>query len=299
MSFSANLRLSNNLDGATIAYVAISSRPVQGIRPLIHRKLAFPIAAAFALLLLLPVPGRASSLDLPYSDPEEILLAQRAISDTAAASAPIAESTAMPPRVALAAQESRKSAGKAFLMNLAVPGAGHLYAGHKRGFVHLGLEGIAWAAYIHYHDLGKTKEREYQTYADGHWDYNVWKSTEQANGTYDPGADSLILYFRDNNRQQYYEDIGKINTYWSGWDSQDNRNFYRGIRAHSNNFLKDAHHAVVGAFVNRIVSAVDILRVMKARSNALLGEDTHVRFKMRTKPFARDNAFGVEITKRL
>ncbi|HYR51691.1 MAG TPA: hypothetical protein VET83_03655 [Candidatus Dormibacteraeota bacterium] len=184
-------------------------------------------------------------------------------------------------------------------MNLAIPGAGHLYAGEKRGFVHLGLEGVAWASYLYYHDRGKSKEKEFENYADNHWDYDRWKTTAQANGTYDPADDQLILNFRQNNRQQYYEDIGKLNHYWVGWDSQDNRNFYRGIRAHSNNFLSNAHTAVAGAFVNRIVSAVDILRVMKNKSHATLGNQTKIRFKMRTKPFARDNAFGFVITRRL
>ena len=184
-------------------------------------------------------------------------------------------------------------------MNLAIPGAGHLYAGEKRGFVNLGLEGFAWAAYLYYHDRGKTKEKEFEGYADQHWDYDTWKTTEQTNGTYDPAADSLIIYFRDHNRQQYYEDVGKISTYWSGWDSDENRNFYRGIRAHSNNFLKNAHYAVTGAFVNRIVSAVDVLRILKRQTRATLGKDTHLRFRVHTKPFSRDNAVGLEITKRL
>ncbi len=182
-------------------------------------------------------------------------------------------------------------------MNLAIPGAGHLYAGEKRGFVHLGLEGLAWAAYAYYHDLGRSREKEFETYADGHWDYNRWltASPQYRNSP----EDSLIIYFRDHNRQQYYEDIGKISTYWQGWDSQENRNFYRGIRAHSNNFLKDANTAVAGAFVNRIVSAVDILRMMKSKSRAALGDQTRIRFKMRTKPFARENAFGVVVSRNL
>jgi len=184
-------------------------------------------------------------------------------------------------------------------MNLAIPGAGHLYAGKNRGFVHLGMEGVAWASYLYYHDRGKSKEKEFESYADNHWDYDRWKTTAQANGTYDPADDQLILNFRQNNRQQYYEDIGKLNHYWVGWDTDENRNFYRGIRAHSNNFLHNAHTAVAGAFVNRIVSAVDILRVMKSKSHATLGSDTKIRFKMRTKPFARDNAFGFVVTRRL
>ena len=242
----------------------------------------------------------ASALDFDTSLPQEILLAQRAIADSVTPP-PMAPPTS--PASVTATDELNpklhKSIGKAFLLNLAVPGAGYLYAGQKRGLVNVGLEGVAWVAYLYYHDRGKSKEKEFEGYADGHWDYNTWINNEKANGTYDPGADSLILYFRDHNRQQYYEDIGKISTYWSGWTSQDDRNFYRGIRAHSNNFLKNAHTAVAGAFVNRIVSAVDVLRVMKNKSHAALGSDTNIRFKMRTKPFARDNAFGFVITRRL
>jgi hypothetical protein len=193
--------------------------------------------------------------------------------------------------------KAHKSAGKAFLMNLAIPGAGHLYAGSKRGFVNMGLEGVAWAAYLFYHDLGKSKEKDFEGYADGHWDYNRWiTNNPQYAGS---PEDSLILYFRDHNRQQYYEDIGKLNHYWGGWTSDDDRNFYRGMRQHSNNFLNNAHTAVAGAFVNRIVSAVDVLRMMKNKSHAALGEDTNIRFKLRTKPFARDNAFGFVVTRRL
>ena len=190
-----------------------------------------------------------------------------------------------------------KSMGKAFLMNLAIPGAGHLYAGNKRGLAHMGFEGAAWAAYFLYHDLGKSKEKDFEGYADGHWDYDRWLTL---NPQYrNSPEDSLIVYFRDHNRQQYYEDIGKLNHYWGGWTSDDDRNFYRGMRQHSNNFLKNAHTAVAGAFVNRIVSAVDVLRMMKNKSHAMLGEDTNIRIRLRTKPFARDNDFGFVITRRL
>ena len=269
------------------------------MRRLTSRALLF-IAAILAASAYPRLGQTASLLDFDSETPREILLAQRAIADSVTP-APISEPTAtVASPAALTPEETdHRSAGKAFLMNLAVPGAGHLYAGQKRGFVNLGLEGMAWAAYLYYHDRGKSKEKEFETYADGHWDYARWDSTERANGTYNPDADNLILGFRDNNKQQYYEDIGKISTYWSGWDSQDNRNFYRGIRAHSNNFLKNAHTAVAGAFVNRVVSAVDVLRIMKHRGRASLGNDTQIRFKLRTRPFGSENAFGFVVTKGL
>jgi len=254
------------------------------------------------VFLAYPASSQATSaLDFDPASPEEILLAQRAIADTVTAAPPMTEPVAPSIQTPSASQEvnpkSNRSAGKAFLMNLAIPGAGYLYAGEKRGLVNMGLEGVAWVAYVYYHDRGKSKEKEFESYADGHWDYNRWiTNNPQYAGS---PEDSLILYFRDHNRQQYYEDIGKLNHYWGGWTSDQDRNFYRGIRAHSNNFLKNAHTAVAGAFVNRIVSAVDVLRLMKAKTHAALGADTKIRFKVRTKPFARDNAFGFVVTRKL
>ena len=257
--------------------------------------------AILAALSCYARPGRAASaLDFDHATPQEILLAQRAIADS---TTPPPMTPPVVPANTTASDElnprGHKSIGKAFLLNLAVPGAGYLYAGEKRGFVNLGLEGVAWVAEIYYHDRGRAKEKEFEGYLDGHWNYAKWDSIDGANNPDHASAKALIDNFSVNNRQQYYEDIGKISTYWSGWDSQDNRNFYRGIRAHSNNFLKNAHTAVAGAFVNRIVSAVDVLRIMKNRSRAALGKDTNVRFNMRTRPFSRDNAFGFVVTRRL
>ncbi len=272
----------------------VTSARRRGSKQLTHRRSALPIVAFVAILSFPSVTQAASVLDFQPETPEEILLAQRALTDSLVPTAP--DAGVVPPPAAATDLQRHRSPGKAFLMNLAVPGVGHLYAGEKRGFVNLGLEGFAWAAYLYYHDRGKTKEKEFEGYADQHWDYQAWIDSCGCKGS---PEDNLIVGFRNGNKQQYYEDIGKISTYWAGWDSQDNRNFYRGIRAHSNNFLKNAHTAVAGAFVNHIVSAVDVLRLLKRQTRAMLGNDTQLRFRVHTKPFARDNAFGLEISKRL
>lgn len=249
----------------------------------------------------------ASRLEFTPAPTAEILLAQRAISDTETVATPItpnqAEAMGMaPPPV----PEPHKSAGRAFIYNILLPGAGHLYAGNKRGFAHLGLEGVAWVTYFYYHERGKSKEDEYLAYADDHWSYSKWISSCNCQGS---PEDSLIVYFKANNKQHYYEDIGKLSTYSGGWDDavssgsniyvSGNRNFYRGMRSDSNNFLKNARYAVVGSFVNRVVSAVDVLRMLRNKSQNLLGENTRIRIKMRTKPFSDHTAVGFEIRKQL
>ncbi|MEK7316416.1 MAG: hypothetical protein AAB011_09560 [Candidatus Eisenbacteria bacterium] len=249
--------------------------------------------------------SHASDIEYRSNSVGEILLAQRAIADSVVETAPVPPSAAIPGLVPV--NESvpvAKSPGRAFLLNMIVPGAGHLYAGNKRGWIHLGLEGATWVTYLYYHDRGKTKENEFEAYADEKWDYQRWIAADPANAGSD--ADNLILGFLDTNKQQYYEDVGKLPIYWSGWEGYDvskadapTRRFYYGIRNDSNNFLKNARYAIVGGFVNRIVSAVDVLRLVKNRGRANLGNDTQIKFNMRTRPFSNENALKITVTRRL
>jgi len=259
-----------------------------------------PAALLGALFLVLgSVPASASSLDYSALSTGEILLAQRSIADS---TAPPPALNAMPldaPQTMSTAPRSfdrRKSPGRAALMNLVLPGLGHLYAGNKRGWINLGLESASWVSYLYYRDRGASKEDQFEAHADDHWDYDRWVASCGCAGS---PEDSLINYFHQNNKQHYYEDIVKLGTYAGGWDDPANRSFNRGIRNDSNNFKKNARYAVVGGFVNRIVSTVDVLRILKNRGRASLGNDTKLRFRLRTKPFSSENAVGLTITKRL
>jgi hypothetical protein len=232
-------------------------------------------------------------------------LAQRSIADTVetkATNPPQAPYDSLQPPPPKGKQS--KSAPKAFVYSLVIPGSGHLYAGYKRGWVHIGVEGLTWFTYFYYKDLGNTKEDQFEAFADDHWDYTRWIGECGCQGS---PEDSLIVEFRENNKQQYYEDIGKISTYFGGWDDYQtstkesaNRRYYRGIRNDSNNFLKNANYALAVAFVNRIVSAVDVLRLLKKQGKGVeLGEDTSLHIRVRSKPFNRENAIGLQLSKRL
>ena len=271
--------------------------PAEGIGFLTSRATCCTVFLGALCLILWTGSGQASQLDFTPTSTNEILLAQRAISDsdgvpvvTEANAATIA-----PPPTEMV---KSKSEGKAFLYNMILPGTGHLYAGSKRGWVYLGLEGVMWGTYFYYHDRGKTKEAEYVAHADEHWDYDRWVGVNGCNCAGSP-QDSLIVYFYNNNKQHYYEDIVKLNAYAEGWDDPANRNFNRGMRNDSNNFLKNARYAIVGTFVNRIVSAVDVLQMMRRRASSVLGENTELKLKLKTKPFANENAVGFEIKQKL
>lgn len=257
-------------------------------------------------------------LDFDPLSPEEILLAQRAIADSGAVASPA--EPAAPSSVPVGntplnlTDGGPKKPGLGVLYSLILPGTGHLYAGKVRGIAHIGVDVASWIAYALYRDAGKSKETEFQGYADAHWNYSKWLASGCTECFAGSDADKLIQNFRANNKQQYYEDIGKISTYFGGWDDyvppttdpnivpdnrSSNRRFYYGIRNQSNNLLKDANYGLITAMVNRVVSAVDVFRILRKRTLHSLGENTQLHIHMRTRPFAADTNIGLEITQLL
>ena len=64
--------------------------------------------------------------------------------------------------------------------------------------------------------------------------------------------------------------------------------------------MKNANYALAAAFVNRIVSAVDVLRLVKKKGRGVeLGGDTSLFIRLHSKPFNRDNGIGVQLSKRI
>ena len=285
--------------------------PVRGNEILTRSRVLLLVVLALALSAGPDaLPGHASPLDLPQPTATDIL-AQRSIADSTEqerATNPPSETVLQAPPPVPEAKEP-KSSGKAFLYNLILPGTGHLYAGYKRGWAHLGVEGLTWITYFYYHDRGVTKENEFEAYADQNYSLAQYDSLCNCEGT---DASETIHRFYNENKQHYYEDIGKLENYWYGWSDYGgpegpgppygdsaNKNFYRGIRSDSNNFLKNARYALVVGFVNRVVSAVDVLRLTKKQKTQLaLGDDTTLLFKARAKPFNSENAVGVRIVHR-
>ncbi len=283
-----------------------------GLRdPILTRSSSLLLIAA--LWLGLAGTAFASSVfDLDRAAPEEILLAQRAIADSATASA---SDEHVPPPVPVSSENvsptGTKSAALGVLYSLVLPGAGHIYAGKMRGFVNMGVDVISWIAYAHYRDMGKSKERDFQNYADAHWSRDRWLASGCAACYAGSPEDSLIQAFHAKNTQQYYEDIGKISTYFGGWDDyvnnesivpdyrSANRRFYYGIRNQSNQFLQDANYGLITAMVNRVVSAVDVFRILRKRVTPDLGNNTQLHLHLRTPPFSSETRIGFEVTRLL
>jgi hypothetical protein len=184
------------------------------------------------------------------------------------------------------AEESAKPVRKpavAFLLSALLPGTGQLYNGDDRGYIYLGVEAAAWFARASYLDAGNKKEIEFERYADFHWTIDEYRrhgpplNTLGAN--YTEANDSLIVNFWYEDRQQYYEEIGKYDKYRAGWDDWEatydpafdralspHRAEYRAMREQSNDLLDRARLALGVALVNRVVSSVDAFRTARGRA---------------------------------
>ncbi len=152
----------------------------------------------------------------------------------------------------------RKSAGKAFLMSLVVPGTGELYVGAKfKSRVFMAAELSGWAALISFHHLGQWREDDFKLLAareagalvDGKDErffdvLGFYGSREEYNkigGAFDPA-------------RQYYPDTPE---YFWRWNSAEARERYRDLKNDSKSFYRNADFALGFIVANHFLSAVD------------------------------------------
>jgi len=182
---------------------------------------------------------------------------------------------------------------KAFLLSLLVPGSGQLCAGEKRGIVFAALEAVVWPVYLIWRQKGKDIEKDYQEFADIHWEferYKFWRDNVR------PEDESKLTHvYEKASQQQKYEMIGKYNQFVFGWDDSEpsvrelqdqgrleeyppdslknvrsrNRLKYMDMRYESNKYLKWAGWCVGVVLGNHILSAIDAAHCTQLKRSGL------------------------------
>jgi hypothetical protein len=178
--------------------------------------------------------------------------------------------------------DGKRSPVLAGLLSLLVPGAGQFYNGSRSGWLFLGIEAAGWLTYASTRETGHDIEAQYKRFADGHWTFERYRDQNSTdcttNGHSDNGVqDSTLVFLYETRRDDYYEDIGKLDIYSCGWDMSANREIYREMRNDSNDFLRASRTAGTVVFLNHLVSAVLAARGA-ARHNATLPGGTEVGF---------------------
>jgi hypothetical protein len=207
------------------------------------------------------------------------------------------------------------------LFSALMPGVGELTLGYKwRGATLIALEVAAWTGYFYYRNEGLDSRAAYESFADTHWDFRKWidhhpdvydetgVTLEQLeeigsgkSGSQDwPGYSPWVS--REEDKQHYYENIGKYDWYISGWGDFDPetqpwmtntalRDQYRSLRKESNDQLDDANKFIYVSLGVRVFSIVETLFLVRSSDSSGQEVDgdsaglSQVRFKARPKGF--------------
>lgn len=164
-----------------------------------------------------------------------------------------------------------------------IPGLGELSMGYwKRGVALMAVEALAWTGYFSNNNSGLDAREAYENFADVNWNQNKWVSDHpyaypadytqeelEEEGRLSSGSGRWPGYIpwvsKEEDKQHYYENIGKYDWYISGWadfdpvtqpHDTDLRTQYRSMRQESNDKLDTATNWVYLSLAARVISLV-------------------------------------------
>jgi hypothetical protein len=165
--------------------------------------------------------------------------------------------------------KGKKNVGLAVIYSLLLPGMGELYAGsYDVGKYFTIAEAALWGAYIGIN-------------AYGNWQKDNYKSYAAANGGVDNAGKNSDYYsaignYKDINQYNdtksfngYYSEMYDIHKdYWK-WSSTEDRKAYRNMWVSSEQAYTDLRFVVGAVIVNRIISAIDAVRLVTSYNKRL------------------------------
>ncbi len=168
--------------------------------------------------------------------------------------------------------KQKKSAGMAVLYSLLLPGMGELYAGgYNSGIYFTIADGVLWGTFVGMNVYGNWQKDRYIAYAQTKagitTDYkdDTFYATIGDYSDIEKYNDQMALEgnFQDMYSPQYY--------YWK-WNSTEERRTYRGMWVSSEQTFNDVRFVVGALILNRIVSAINAVRLVSKYNNSLSAE---------------------------
>ena len=230
--------------------------------------MANSVVRVFLLAVLIAFSGM-NSLQAQYHKHETFLAAARPLQGAAQTDSVAQKST------------SRASL-KHIFYSLLLPGSGQLAAGKStRGKVFLGIDLALWVGYFGSLAYADKIGQDYRAFAALH--AGVYTPGKSEQYWIDIGYYENIYLFNesrlhDRDIQGMYPETPEY--YWQ-WDTEGNRLKYNDLRLDELNWKRRATFVVSGLILNRIISAVDMLRIFRkekreqAARSSLLYFDYH------------------------
>ncbi len=183
---------------------------------------------------------------------------------------------------------------KMLLLSLAVPGAGQIVQGEKRGYLYLLAEAAMWGGFYYLDKKGLEERGDYEDFVIENWNLAAYQDFFNENCLDDPqdyanGCRPLA----PEGSQEFYEDVGKYDVYWPWWsgDGSPNdvtsedmvlRDEYWGMRKDSNGHLRQARYFMMAALLNHVVSALDSFFIARSPGDEAVPADLGLEFGVPT-----------------
>jgi len=163
----------------------------------------------------------------------------------------------------------KKKTGLAVLYSLLLPGMGELYGGdYSSGKYFTITEGALWATYAGMNIYGINQKNNYKSYAQSVGGVNP-------NGKNDrfwadiSGYIDVDQYNREQELNRDFKKVYTTSTHFWDWKNNSNRQEYRSMWKNSEQALNNVRFVVWGMLINRVISAVNAVRVVVKHNKSL------------------------------
>jgi len=175
-------------------------------------------------------------------------------------------------QIALDDVKQKKSTGLAIVYSLLLPGMGELYAdAYDSGVYFTIADGVLWGTYIGMNVYGNWQKDRYISYAQTNADI----TTENKDDDYYATISEYLSIDQYNDQKAFernFDEMYNTEQYFWKWNTSEERKTYRDMWVSSEQTLNDVRFVVWGLLLNRVVSAINAVRLVSRYNNNLSQE---------------------------
>jgi hypothetical protein len=163
----------------------------------------------------------------------------------------------------LSADVSKKNTGLAIIYSLLLPGMGELYAeSYSSGKYFTIAEGVLWGTFIGINTYGSWQRDRYKSFAASNGGVNIDGKNDDYFATISE-YENITQYNNEKALEHSFDEMLNDQRYYWNWENNDRRT-YRGMWVSSEHAFNNVRFIVGALIVNRIVSAINAVRLVAA-----------------------------------
>lgn len=168
--------------------------------------------------------------------------------------------------------KQKKSPGLAIIYSLLLPGMGELYAdAYDSGVYFTVADGVLWGTYIGMNVYGNWQKDRYISYAQTNADI----TTENKDDDYYATISEYLSIDQYNDQKAFernFDEMYNTEQYFWKWNTSEERKTYRNMWVSSEQTFNDVRFVVWGLLLNRVISAINAVRLVSRYNNNLSHE---------------------------